>query len=1028
MKKYTMKLVTCLMLLCCVMNVSANDIYLSSAANANDGNDGSVNAPVATLGKALSLVPTTGKGHIVKVSGIIDISKEVSDNNGVLCNQKSYFSIEGNPDELSGFSGGNSTRILNLQGFGGEVTFKDLTFKNGSSGEGGAVRALNSGGKIAFLDCTFTDNNSSTTGTLHAYRSNMTITGCDFSSNIARLGGGVYIAGDAVVVMDACQITDNDISTIIGSSGGGIYMKDSNGVTVKNCVIKNNKTRNQGGGITVSNTANANDTVFIYNTLVALNKTTGSSGGGIFVNNGDAGKKIQLIIANSTLYGNGCEASGYGGAMYVSGAQSGSSVMLVNNTIVENTTAGSGGHGPAVNFRDCGDMKRKIYNCIIENNLTLSNETSGISSNYNYSETNFILRNSFVNTFAGSNNGYANGSLLNNVVGYGYAKSASLATPGANYIASQNCIPLDFDSDGLKMGNADYLRDTLGLNTDQIGVIRSFADNACAVGSVETPADLIIENPENKSYEHFIIYGQSLSVGHQSYYSLSLDNVPGNYMIGDEVWFNLGNTTFDQLNPLVAKKATRMDIGENAVISAVNHIRIKQEENFPEITNRFIATSTGVGGKTIEQLSKGSADNLYPTYESALRAANGITKRLGSTINCPAVFWMQGESNYGASPTPKDEYKAALIQLKNDMQSDAVSRYNQPEPPVFYTYQVGAQYVRNKDMTIGMAQLEAANENKDVVCVGPVYPVTDVGAHLDGNGTRWFGEMMGKVYYKTKILGEEFKPLQPKELSRDASNPKNVIVKFLVPQLPLAFDINTVKEVTDYGFEVYNNNTRQTISNIAIDNDCVVLTCAADLTGTIEVVYAGDAARYKGTNQGRGHGNLRDSDDWTAVADYVDPDLKDNDGNHVYPHYYFEDGYNYTPDGGHPKDESGDPIYDKPYPLYNFSMAFYYAIPSGVDKYEVPNLGGISTNIELVKGNDNIRIDQVGDLLQISTMNEGSMIVQLTDISGKSVKKFKEKNSLSQSIIEYNLSSLKSGVYIVSVWTPEGSKIQKIII
>lgn len=38
---------------------------------------------------------------------------------------------------------------------------------------------------------------------------------------------------------------------------------------------------------------------------------------------------------------------------------------------------------------------------------------------------------------------------------------------------------------------------------------------------------------ENTTYQHLIMYGQSLSVGAQSYPLLSVENVPGNYMLGD---------------------------------------------------------------------------------------------------------------------------------------------------------------------------------------------------------------------------------------------------------------------------------------------------------------------------------------------------------------------------------------------------------------------------------------------------------------------------------------------------------------
>ena len=43
-----------------------------------------------------------------------------------------------------------------------------------------------------------------------------------------------------------------------------------------------------------------------------------------------------------------------------------------------------------------------------------------------------------------------------------------------------------------------------------------------------------------KDIQHFIINGQSLSTGHQSYPVLSTENIPGNYMVGGEVWTNAG--------------------------------------------------------------------------------------------------------------------------------------------------------------------------------------------------------------------------------------------------------------------------------------------------------------------------------------------------------------------------------------------------------------------------------------------------------------------------------------------------------
>lgn len=62
-------------------------------------------------------------------------------------------------------------------------------------------------------------------------------------------------------------------------------------------------------------------------------------------------------------------------------------------------------------------------------------------------------------------------------------------------------------------------------------------------------------------------------------------------------------------------------------------------------------------------------------------------------------------------------------------------------------------------LAISMAQLEASNEYKDIICAGPIYPMTDRGGHLDANGYRWFGEMLGKVYYQTQIKRKELQTL-----------------------------------------------------------------------------------------------------------------------------------------------------------------------------------------------------------------------------------------------------------------------------
>jgi len=485
-------------------------------------------------------------------------------------------------------------------------------------------------------------------------------------------------------------------------------------------------------------------------------------------------------------------------------------------------------------------------------------------------------------------------------------------------------------------------------------------------------------------YEHYIIYGQSLSTGHESD-KLSTENLDGNYMIGSQIWINYGNAALNTLSPLFATEHGTA-LGECPLHGTVNHLRKKTpltpDEEGRE--NRMIATSSGTSGKNIEELSKEyqGAELLYKHFQTTLQKGKSIVERTSSSISCPAIIFMQGEYNYyneygtgldgqnGTASGNKETYKNLLIQLKNNMQADVKTEYEQDNNPTFYTYQAGAQYTKGRSLNVGMAQLEAANANDDIVCVGPIYPMTDVGGHLDANGYRWYGEMIGKVIYKTKILGEKFSPLQPIELSRVENNKKQIRIKYLVPKPPLVFDTKTLLEMPNYGFNIYLNGAQQTITNIVIDGqeqDCVLITCANDLIGNIEIAYAGADATLQ--DKLRGHGNLRDSDDYQAFFNYE------------------KKTWNNSPtSSGEPTDESGNIIDGKPYPLYNFSVAYYYKLEEGKDRFTVPNLSDTRNNTDILSLKINGDIWNIDDIYVLDCGYTGNQIdVEIELASGATI-------------------------------------------
>ncbi|MDR0811870.1 MAG: T9SS type A sorting domain-containing protein, partial [Paludibacter sp.] len=433
------------------------------------------------------------------------------------------------------------------------------------------------------------------------------------------------------------------------------------------------------------------------------------------------------------------------------------------------------------------------------------------------------------------------------------------------------------------------------------------------------------------------------------------------------------------------------------------------------VANNIIASSTGDSGKSIEDLSKESeVHRLYGVYTQALNYGKQATARTQSAISVPAIFWLQGEWNYtqegsgltsGTLPNnTKDGYKNLLLTLKNNMQNDAQRIYNQTDKPLFITYQTGGMYVRGRQVAIGMAQIEAANENDDIVCAGPVYQMTNYNhGHLDANGYRWYGEMLGKVYNKTVIEGEKFIPLQPKSISRDTVNLKKIRIKFHVPVAPLVLDTKTMPQITNYGFQVYQNRNFQTITDVqVISDDEVEITCAADiaLASDVEITYAGQDAV--------GQGNLRDSDPYQAVFNYVDIDAKEG-GNYIYPR---NNNRSLRP-AYEPKNAVGQTIYNQPYPLYNFCVGFYYIVPKNVNKliimqYE-PN--GIK-NPTLKK---NISLVQNGKTLKVIAPQQSVICLKIFDLNGKLISDFG-----SQTATDYPLDFLQSGVYLAMVKTDSG--------
>lgn len=409
---------------------------------------------------------------------------------------------------------------------------------------------------------------------------------------------------------------------------------------------------------------------------------------------------------------------------------------------------------------------------------------------------------------------------------------------------------------------------------------------------------------KNKGYSHIIYYGQSLSDGHVSRQPISTEPLDGCYMLGNNV-----RNFATNLQPL--KSMPDETAAEPPVVGCVNALKNLFDNTSFLSELKLIGTSCGVGGYTIEQLSKNKqlsqGDNVYTTR--FLKALNNSKTAVGEEpIECSAIVYMQGEANQETREYPgtgigvndvqtrnKDEYKALLKKLKEDMQADIMEIYGQKKPPLFFIYQTSVFYSPIQDMPISMAQFEFAQENEDVILLNPHYycPTAEKGGgHLNANGYRWYGEQIAKTIYEVFIKGINFNPVIPKEFVIKKSR---LYIYCYVPNPPLVIDTYTAIEVKNYGFNIFKDDVAVGINGVNILNGNIIeITTDTDLsTGKIDLSYAG--------KDQQGRGNVRDSDEWYSFANYVDDtSLEQNN-----PPYT-------------PVDENGSNYYGKRYPMYNW--------------------------------------------------------------------------------------------------------------
>ena len=182
----------------------------------------------------------------------------------------------------------------------GMLTFKNLTFRNATQTNNGAVIRANSSAKANFEGCIFSGNSISTSdhggGVFNAWGSAvLNFKDCSFMDNSGYTYGGVaYVQGNTEFNFENCTFTGNH-----STSGGVFYIAGSARLTCVGCTfgdgtdIGANSAGSGGGGVFVSTNSQTHSfTECLFN----YNKATGNWGSCLYLYGAKGRLKIDRCL------------------------------------------------------------------------------------------------------------------------------------------------------------------------------------------------------------------------------------------------------------------------------------------------------------------------------------------------------------------------------------------------------------------------------------------------------------------------------------------------------------------------------------------------------------------------------------------------------------------------------------------------------------------------------------------------------------------------------------------------------------
>ncbi|HEV3343358.1 MAG TPA: hypothetical protein VG125_23505 [Pirellulales bacterium] len=213
-----------------------------TVVNNLDSGTGSLRAEIAAAaaGDTIVFAPGLDGQTVTLTSGELDINKSLT--------------INGPGAGQLAVSGGNASRVFEVDGATTIVTLSGLTISHGDSGGGTLYGAgggiLNYGGMLTLSGCTVSQNLATEGGGIYNSSGTLTVSGCMLSGNSALEGGGLYNNAGATATIVNGTLSGNIASggDYDEGDGGGVYNFEGT-VTLSGCTLSGNSAGLDGGAV-----------------------------------------------------------------------------------------------------------------------------------------------------------------------------------------------------------------------------------------------------------------------------------------------------------------------------------------------------------------------------------------------------------------------------------------------------------------------------------------------------------------------------------------------------------------------------------------------------------------------------------------------------------------------------------------------------------------------------------------------------------------------------------------------------------